>query len=62
MPDVGSSRLKAYKQRHLPEDQQDYDLDEMAGGDLTAYVCVDDNRLIGVISLFVFSIRNFRSL
>ncbi|CAF4888254.1 unnamed protein product [Rotaria sp. Silwood1] len=37
MPDVGSLRLKAYEQRLLPRDQRDYDLEEKAGKDLTAY-------------------------
>jgi len=37
MPDVGSLRLKAYKQRKLPRDQRDYDLEDKAGKDLTAY-------------------------
>ncbi len=40
MPDVGSLRLKAYKQRKLPRDQRDYDLEDKAGEDLTAYVCL----------------------
>jgi hypothetical protein len=38
MPDVGSLRLKAYKQRKLPRDERDYDLEDKAGNDLTAYV------------------------
>jgi len=37
MPDVGSLRLKSYKQRNLPRDQRDYDLEDKAGDDLTAY-------------------------
>jgi hypothetical protein len=37
MPDVGSLRIKSYKQRNLPRDQRDYDLQEKSGKDLTAY-------------------------
>jgi len=37
MPDVGSLRLKAYKKRNLPYDEQDSDLEDEAGDDLTAY-------------------------
>ncbi len=44
MPDVGSLRLKAYKQRNLPRDQRDYDLEDKAGEDLTAYVRIFKNN------------------
>ncbi|CAF3664974.1 unnamed protein product [Rotaria sordida] len=37
MPGVGSLRLQAYEQRLLPRDQRDYDLEDKAGNDLTAY-------------------------
>ncbi len=40
MPDIGSLRIKAFEQRHLPEDEQDDDLDEKAADDLAAYVCI----------------------
>lgn len=38
MPDVGSLRIKSYKQRKLARDQRDYDLEEKVEKDLTAYV------------------------
>jgi hypothetical protein len=44
MPDVGLLRIKSYKQRNLPRDQRDYDLEEKAGEDLTAYVCIETNN------------------
>ncbi|UJR29430.1 hypothetical protein I4U23_010642 [Adineta vaga] len=37
MPDVGSLRLKAYEQRKSSYDQRDYDLEENASEDVTAY-------------------------
>jgi len=40
MPDVGSLRIKASKQRNLPRDQRDYDLEDKAEEDLTAYVSI----------------------
>ncbi len=40
MPDVGSLRLKAYKQRHLPVDQRSSDLETKASDDLTAHVSI----------------------
>jgi len=40
MPDVGLLRLKAYKQRHLPHDQRNYDLEKKASYDLTAHVSI----------------------
>ncbi len=40
MPDVGLLRLKAYKQRNLPRNQRDYDLEDKAGEDLTAHVSI----------------------
>ncbi len=38
MPDVGSLRIKAYKQRNLPHHQRDEHLEKEAEKDLTAYV------------------------
>ena len=38
MPDVGSLRIKSHEQRKLPRDQRDYDLEDKASNDLTAYV------------------------
>jgi len=38
MPDVGSLRIKAYKQRNLPRDERDYRLEDKSEKDLTAYV------------------------
>ena len=40
MPDIGPLRLRAYKQRSLPIDERDDDLEEAAAADLTAYVCL----------------------
>lgn len=37
MPDVGPLRLRAFEQRSLPRDERDYDLEEAAADDLTAY-------------------------
>lgn len=37
MPDVGPLRIKVYKQRKLPRDQRDYDLEDKSQEDLTAY-------------------------
>jgi hypothetical protein len=44
MPDVGSLRLKAYKQRNFPQDQRDYDLEDQAEEDLAAYVNLFENN------------------
>ena len=54
MPDVGSLRLKAYKQRKLPRDQRDDDLEENASDDLTAYVCYSNQIFSSKIKLFYF--------
>jgi hypothetical protein len=40
MPDVGSTRIRAYEQRKLPRDKRDFDLEEKAGDDLVAYVSI----------------------
>lgn len=42
MPDVGSLRIKEYKQRSLSHDKRDYDLEDEAANDLVAYVCIID--------------------
>jgi len=52
MPDVLLLRLKAYKQRNLPEEEQDDDLDEKAEDDLTAYVCLYQNLSLQRIFFF----------
>jgi hypothetical protein len=40
MPDVGPLRIQAYEQRNLPRKERDDDLEEKAGDDLTAFVCI----------------------
>jgi hypothetical protein len=52
MPDVELLRLKAYKQRNLPEEEQDDDLDEKAEDDLTAYACLYQNLSLQRIFFF----------
>ncbi len=60
MPDVGLLRIKAYQQRNLPHDQRDFDLEEQAEEDLTAYV---RNSLFWTISSKSNSLnRNFHFL
>ncbi|CAF1260554.1 unnamed protein product [Rotaria sordida] len=46
MPDVGSLLIKAYEQRNLPKDKQDYDLMDKASHDFAAYICIDIIRKI----------------
>ncbi|CAF4122107.1 unnamed protein product [Rotaria sordida] len=41
MPDVGSLLIKAYEQRNLPKDKQDYDLMDKASHDFAAYIFVN---------------------
>lgn len=41
MSDIGLLRIKSYEQSHLPEDQQDDDLNEKAENDVAAYVCIE---------------------
>ena len=56
MPDVGSFRLNAFKQRNLPYDEQDHHLQDKAENDLTAYVRFSFHRPKDRF----FSHRNFR--
>ncbi|CAF1251386.1 unnamed protein product [Rotaria sordida] len=55
MPDVGSLLIKAYEQRNLPKDKQDYDLMDKASHNFAAYICIDILRKI----LFKFYIYIF---
>ena len=57
MPDVGPLRLRAFEQRSLPRDERDYDLEEAAADDLTAYV--RSRKRIDIDSTHFSSCRNF---
>lgn len=57
MPDVGPLRLRTFEQRSLPRDERDYDLEEAAAEDLTAYVRLASTLTFSNVHFFIF--RNF---